>query len=256
MRVGMVFTGESIRNREKMMLIALNEKEQTALRNLGVFNCFDSAQLVKNEELLKRCFRKKALKTHPDRAASIGLDPDKMREAFQNLNDSYQLLMDRIMAHKGISRQVGKVHVRKERSTRKKEDAPSVGFYKGSFPDKKLRFGEYLYYSQMITWEQLIAALSWQFITRPKLGELAKMRGWITDVQILRILKTKRTSERFGLAAVNLGYLSADRCRMLLTEQKYKDLPIGKYFTGNAIFTEKQLRDHLGQFLWHNKKFS
>ncbi|MDC7225077.1 MAG: J domain-containing protein [Spirochaetales bacterium] len=239
------------------MLMPLNEEEKRALQQLGVYDCFDTVQLVRKEEFLRRQFRKKALRTHPDRALQHGSDPEMMREAFQNISDSYRLLMDRIMVHKGVSYRTAKVSVRKEETSRKKEttrtgQSVSVGYYKGRFPEKKLRFAEYLYYKKRITWEQLISALSWQFLNRPKLGELARRKGWMTNEQIVHVLKRKKSSQRFGLAAVKQGFLSEEKCRFLLKEQKQIGLPIGTYFTGQFILTEAQLKEHLGQFLLHN----
>ena len=238
------------------MSTILNEEEKKALNKLGVFDCFDTYQLVMKEEQLRHHFRKQALSTHPDRAMANGSDPELMKEAFQSINDSYRLLMDRIMIHKGVSYRTRKVKV-KPAPNEKKSDANSliIGFYKGRFPEKKLRFAEYLYYRKRITWEQLVSALSWQFINRPKLGELARTRGWMNDREILELLRNRKSSERFGLAAVNRGYLTVDKCRELLREQKKAGLPIGSYFLKECIMTESQLRKQLGLFLLHNSKF-
>ncbi|MDC7221716.1 MAG: J domain-containing protein [Spirochaetales bacterium] len=237
------------------MLKPLSEEEKRALNSLGLFDCTDAVQLVQKEDVLKKQFRKKALKTHPDRAAQCGRDPEQMRRAFQNINDNYQILMDRIMAQKGVSFRSSKVHVRKESPNATKEQSVSVGFYKGRCPEKKLRFAEYLYYCKKISWEQLISALSWQYTNRPKLGELARKKGWMTDEQIIRILREKKSSQRFGLASVNLGYLTVDKCRILLGEQKLTGLPIGSYFTKKYILTEAQLKEQLLLFIRHNRKY-
>ena len=238
------------------MSTILNEEEKNALRLLGVFDCFDTHQLVKREDQLRRHYRKQALSTHPDRAAARGADPERMKEAFQNINDSYRLLMDRIMIHKGVAFRTCKVKIRPEEQKKEtREKSVSVGFYKGRLPEKKLRFAEYMYYTKKITWEQLISALCWQFTNRPKLGDLARSKGWMTEEEILILLRYKKSSERFGLAAVNKGFLTIDRCRELLREQKSVGLPIGKYFLIKHIMTPEQLREQLGAFLVHNKKY-
>ncbi|MBN2628869.1 MAG: hypothetical protein JXA95_19555 [Spirochaetales bacterium] len=237
------------------MLMPLTEEEKNALQLLGVHDCFDTGQLILKEDMLRKQFRKQALSTHPDRAAARGGDPERMQSAFLDISESYQLLMNRIMIQKGVSYRTSRVHVRPEPKEKVKEKSVSLGFYKGRFPDKKLRFAEYLYYKKAITWEQLISALSWQFLNRPKIGEMARDKAWLTDSQILQIIRLKKSSQRFGLAAVNNGFLSVEQCREILRAQKRQNLPIGRYFLIHGIMDRTTLNENLGRFLLHNSRF-
>lgn len=49
-----------------------------------------------NEESLKKAFRSKAKKSHPDLAAHMGKDPRLMKLRFQELNDAFNILMERV----------------------------------------------------------------------------------------------------------------------------------------------------------------
>lgn len=49
-----------------------------------------------DEESLKKAFRNKAKKSHPDLAAHMGKDPRLMKLRFQELNDAFNILMERV----------------------------------------------------------------------------------------------------------------------------------------------------------------
>lgn len=247
------------------MVMALSVEEKKALHLFGVYDCHNAHQLIQQEEAIKRIYRKRALSSHPDRAQFRGFDPVQMVKVFQSVSESYQLLMQRIIHHKKgpqTSSRTVKVrpknyHKREKTETTspKKARSVSVGFYMGPVPAKQLRYAEYLYYKKYITWEQLISALSWQFINRPKLGELARERGLLTNNQILTILRAKKSSQRFGLVAVNKGFLSVANCKEILKFQRKAGLPIGKFFVDNSILSSLKLHETLNLFSEHNRQY-
>ncbi|MDC7242251.1 MAG: J domain-containing protein [Spirochaetales bacterium] len=49
-----------------------------------------------DEDSLKKAFRSKAKKSHPDLAARMGKDPRLMKLRFQELNDAFNILMERV----------------------------------------------------------------------------------------------------------------------------------------------------------------
>lgn len=239
------------------MVLALTAEEKRALQLFGVYDCHNAGQLLQREDLIRRVYRKRALTTHPDRAVLTGRDPIQMERAFQRVSESYRLLMEKIVLQKGSTPSPQTVRVNKGKAPRAGRQAGhvAVGYYKGYVPQKKLRFAEYLYYRRMITWEQLVASLSWQFMNRPKLGELARDKGWLDSKQVMVILKKKKSSQRFGLVAVQQGYISVERCKSLLVLQRNLGLPIGKYFQLEGILGREALDRSLMEFIVHNRQF-
>lgn len=53
-----------------------------------------------DEDSLKKAFRSKAKNSHPDMAVSLGKDPRLMQMRFQELNDAFNILMERIQREK------------------------------------------------------------------------------------------------------------------------------------------------------------
>ena len=53
-----------------------------------------------DEDSLKKAFRNKAKNSHPDLAVSLGKDPRLMQLRFQELNDAFNILMERIRKEK------------------------------------------------------------------------------------------------------------------------------------------------------------
>ena len=53
-----------------------------------------------DEDSLKKAFRNKAKNSHPDMAVSLGKDPRLMQIRFQELNDAFNILMERIQKEK------------------------------------------------------------------------------------------------------------------------------------------------------------
>jgi hypothetical protein len=239
------------------MPLTLTHEETKALHLFGVYDCHNAGQLLQREDFIRKLYRRRALSTHPDRAIIKGSDPDIMEKAFQNVNESYNILMQKIILQKGtIKNRPRKVKVQQQGDRKRKEETHSivVGYYRGYFPEKKLRFAEFLYYNKKITWEQLVASLSWQFMNRPKLGEIAKEKGLLNEEQILSILRNKKSSQRFGLVAVKNGFITVDKCKEILSMQKSLGLPIGKYFLHERIFTMGELNKFLYEFKVHNNQ--
>ena len=265
-----------------MNLTMSREEEKALLLLMGVTVAFD-------EQSLKKAYRRKVMVSHPDRAHTLGKDPAKMQVQFQEINDAFQLLLDKIrkdnslitrssyrknragaykhpsgtgrkqQSRRGTSSagsykaRQGK-SARPEGSTKKyhRRNAAPGQFYKGILPPKILRFAEYLYYTGEISWEELIHAIVWQYRNRPKLGELAESMGFLDNRQVLQIIKKRKLTETFGHAAVRLGMVERKTLDQLVRAQRMIGLPIGKYFTDRDIFSEEQLQQKLMSFRRHN----
>ena len=97
---------------------------------------------------IKQAFRSRVKEYHPDTARFNGAGTGD--EPFLKLKDAYDLLVS-VKSDKTI-----KIETDEERNQRHPAKNPRV------LPRRKLRLGEYLYYTGRISWNELIAAITWQ----------------------------------------------------------------------------------------------
>lgn len=88
---------------------------------------------------IKHAFREKAKECHPDMYRESG---DELQENFLKLKDAYDFLIS-----------VKSNHVDPQDKTVRSTV---------SIPNRKLRLGEFLYYTGKISWKDLISAITWQ----------------------------------------------------------------------------------------------
>jgi len=243
-----------------------------------------------DEDSLKKAFRSKAKKSHPDLAVRLGKDPGLMQIRFQELNEAFNLLMERLQKeqkghytyqpgpHNSPVREQKKAgqaytgsssardYRRSQSRTRTdfRQEAPRAEnpatpdkdpgdfYFNGRTPEKNLRFAEYLYYSGAISWTDLVQALVWQYRHRPKIGEMATASGLLEFEEVLEIIKEKKTGELFGETAVRLGFLDRDNLTALIRKQKQMDLPIGKFFLDSKKMSRETLHKKLSENRRHN----
>jgi len=215
---------------------------------------------------IRSAYRKVALLTHPDRRASTETTVDA--EAFIEASWAYERLSDFIKVRDRTPRRVRQNRWRSDRADVRpfthrrppqREQAqgpkkPEPGFFRGTLPNRKLLFGEYLYYSRAITWNNLIQAIVWQRNQRPKLGELARTWGWLKEGEFRRITKLRRLGEPVGEALVRAGTLSRAQLNALLHSQRRLQKPLGEYCVMNALLTRQQLFRALHECSLHNRK--
>lgn len=217
---------------------------------------------------VKSAFRKKALETHPDRLAGSGGAAGKRGALlFHTVKDAYEQLSRYLDAReKGY-----RFHGLRPRSAaspdfaavnrvRRSSSSPGAhqrrSFFQGAVPARKLLFGQYLYYSACITWQELNQALCWQRSQRPRLGEIARNRGWLGREEILLVLRSAtRSSLPFGQRALRQGLLTPVQLRLLLFEQKRLHRRLGEFFVATGVMSREQLRCALARFYRHNARF-
>jgi len=217
---------------------------------------------------LKAAFRKKALETHPDRAAFLDCQAPDLEGRFKQVNAAYRdlstyienpmkfVLINDCARNGQTSRSQGahfrpKSHPRSNYRPRDKQDGSS---FKGKVPDRKCLFGRFLYYNGLITYQELIEAIVWQKVQRPAIGNLALRWQWLYDQQIKDILGKKRLGERFGECALRHGYLTPDKLRMLLGRQNLLQPRIGKYFVENRILSAMSVERMAERMRHHNRQ--
>jgi hypothetical protein len=124
--------------------------------------------------------------------------------------------------------------------------------YNGPIPDRELLFGHYLYYSGLVNWQTIAKALVWQRTRRPRIGELGCNYGWLSNKDILHILKSRALTDAFGKSAVLQGFLTPNQLRLLLFQQKRLQKKFGDYFIANNLLSESQVNLLVQQFRNHN----
>ena len=126
----------------------------------------------------------------------------------------------------------------------------------GLLPRRSVLFAEFLHLSGLINWQQRIAAIVWQRKQRPPIGQLAQSWGYLQDWQVEALIRNRRLGERFGEAAVRLGWISAFQCQVLLGGQRRSQQPIGAYFLAEGIVSAVVLERALVVFSDHNRRYA
>jgi len=215
---------------------------------------------------VKAAYRKKALETHPDRAAVMDGRADFMEDRFKEIGMAYQLLSEFLAAPWKYSlNESGTLYERKPppprpaaaRKTPNRANAhrASEPLYAGRMPARSLLFGQYLYYAGQISLSALIKAIVWQRLQRPSIGAISVSWGWMEGSDVFDILRRRKYGEKFGECAFRLGCLSWYQLRRLLDKQKQAQPLIGKYFIEQNMLSSAQLFKRIVDMKIHNKKF-
>lgn len=209
---------------------------------------------------VKAAYRRKAMETHPDRAAVVEGRADFMEDRFKEISRAYQLLCVFLAAPWKYSlNEERTLYERRRTAPRKPSSRPAAKrtepLYGGRMPLRRLLFGQYLYYTGDISLSTLIKAIVWQKLQRPSIGAIAVSWGWFKGGDTLDVLRSRRHGEKFGECAVRLGCLSRYQLRRLLEKQRQTQPLIGKYFTENDILSSAEIFRKIVDMKIHNKKF-
>ena len=241
---------------------------------------------------IKSAYRKRAMETHPDRAA---LENDRVQrqrhDLFHSVQEAYENLIAFLDAkEKGYclpppARQApakaqpprpappkpqrpqqakpkpGKTHAQTKGGFRNTSGQPSVfwdteSLYQGALPNRRLLFGHFLYYSGLINWRTIIQALIWQRTERPRLGEIGQRFGLLNEEDVVHILRNRPILQPFGQTAMDLGLLSQPQLQMLVAHQKRLQKKFGEFFLEKQILEPSELRTLLQQYQEHNARVS
>ncbi len=197
-----------------------------------------------NEFDLKKVYREKVKLTHPDRAVILGRSFNDLEDDFKKVNDAYKVILH--YYHSVVT--VKPVFAKKEDYVYKRKETKTDDFsnkndfkYSLNLPNRRLRLSEYLYYSKIITWNQLISSIVYQNSRRPKIGQIAVSLDYIDDIQLSIIIKNIRPAEKFGDAAIRLGFIDLYKLFVLLGSQRKYNAPIGRYFVDKRIISKERL---------------
>jgi len=197
---------------------------------------------------LKTAFRKKALATHPDRSMTLGLAESELQVRFQEVSKAYEVLKFYITKNKEtpLTHSNDWTRVRKAKNCAGKKSGEAKWkedhFFQGMLPDRRLKIGQFLYYSKIISWQTLIDAIVWQKKQRPLFGQIARDWGYLTSEDVVRIISRKRYQDRFGDYALRNGYLTPFQQMAIAGRQRICQPLIGSHFIHKGVVTESQMK--------------
>ncbi len=120
-------------------------------------------------------------------------------------------------------------------------------------PNRKLKTGEYLFYSGQISCGDLLEAVAWQDNQHQKSGSFAVEMGYMKEKDRALVLQNKKKSEPYYAAAIRLGVLSATQRNWLLFKQRRQKQPIGEYFVEKNILSSQAIGRALVEKRSHNQ---
>ncbi|MBF0342083.1 MAG: MSHA biogenesis protein MshE, partial [Magnetococcales bacterium] len=116
-------------------------------------------------------------------------------------------------------------------------------------PPNKLRLGDLLVDTGLITAEQLLQALSHQEKTGAKLGEALVRLGFVTEQALQNFLNRQRQKLRIGDKLVDAGVISADQLQTALAEQKKSGKKLGQSLAQLGILSETRFLEFFAEQL-------
>jgi hypothetical protein len=209
---------------------------------------------------LKAAFRALAKASHPDRAQTLGVEPGALAAEFRRVRAAYELLLPFVSRAQPIPdplppriRGAGGA-VRPAACGGAVPAVRTDWRYEGSLPSRPLRFGEFLFYTRRIGWRDLVGAIVWQTRHRPRLGEYALERGWISAQSLCLIRRHARPNELWGETAMRLGLLDARQLAVLLGTQHMQGPAFGRFFVATGRLTEHELAALVLEQQRHNRR--
>jgi len=218
---------------------------------------------------IKTAFRKKAFETHPDRAMVLDSLTEDLHAQFIDVRLAYETLLF-FLETKNDAGLKGKpfpyskapdsfaernVHPRnKNKKSRFNPRNKSISdhFYSGNLPPGNLMFGQFLYYSGLISWRTLIEAICWQRRQRPLIGQIAVSWGLISTRDVTRILKIRTFDEKFCECAFRGGYISSFQQLALIGKQRKLQRPFGEFFIETGVLSHPKIMEMARKQQRHN----
>ena len=142
---------------------------------------------------IKHAFRSKVKECHPDVAGDAQTSSES--ENFLKLKDAYDFLIS-VKSNTAVTiKKTAEQNCRKERR-RENNTSPK------KLPNRRLKLGEYLYYSGKISWDELISALTWQRQNKKSSSRACLFGSYFTQFNIM-------SSTEMGFAVFKLNVHNA-----------------------------------------------
>jgi len=207
---------------------------------------------------LKTVYRRKALQTHPDRAMVILRPPEELNDHFKQVTSAYQTISTAMARRQTAKFPISpKTRARPHRTAAKHRRTRRMAnrFYSGPLPRRPLLIGQFLYYSGMISWKDLIDAIVWQKKQRPLIGQIARDWNMLSWADIAKVLSTRRPGERFGECSYRQGLINTFQQMALVGRQRRLQQPIGRHFISKGLFSDEDLNRMVDQMKRHNQRY-
>jgi len=225
---------------------------------------------------LKEAYRKRALETHPDRAATLAEPASSLEERFKEVTLAYERLSTFIESpwkhslwNPAVRKTAKADSAARNRRTHDGQGQRSPGndyrrsrsyglrehFWQGNLPKTKLLLGRFLYYNRIISMRSLIEAIVWQKRQRPTVGSIAVQWDWLTQDDIRSMLNMRNPGEKFCECALRCGHISSYQQSLLLVRQQMLQPRIGNYFIDQNIVTPQEMEYIVDQLRLHNRKY-
>ncbi|MBN2707162.1 MAG: hypothetical protein JXR89_12085 [Deltaproteobacteria bacterium] len=226
-------------------------------------------------EGIRRAYLNLAKTTHPDRFPGADLNFLKQKaEFFSRLTGAYDTLSAFIKARsRGVAFAArdrfekvspsAKDFVATPRSQRAGGAWTTTGaagdiFFSsrgGGLPPRHLPLGLFLYYRGYISYQDLARALVWQRSQRPRLGEISRRWGRLSEEEIKVVLRCRdQSAGRFGEKAVALGLLNRFQVDTMIHYQRRRQRPLGRFFVEQGLLPQVMLEKLLLELHDHNER--
>lgn len=113
-----------------------------------------------------------------------------------------------------------------------------------------MKFGLYLKNKGVLTAEALVAALEFQQLRMPPVGQLAMEEGVLSARQVFQILRCQSDlpHERFGDVAVGMGLMSPGELRRLLMIQWERKPHLADVLVRLSLLSQSQVDHYLAAY--------
>jgi hypothetical protein len=225
-----------------------------ALATLGLPVSRTSQSVRLQRAAVRRGFRREALRSHPDRAASAGMTAGALAASFRTVKAAYDDLAGVLG---GADELTVSAPSPRTRSARPRQTATRSAHAvrpqrARPLPNHALLLGQLLILTGRVTRAQLHDALRWQRARHRRVGQIAQGWGYMTFEEVSEVLRLRRDREPFCQAAVRLGYLTHFQQMAVLGRQHQHQ--IGRWFLKNGLLSEAEIRDAVGAQLRHNAR--
>lgn len=225
---------------------------------------FESSFLEHVQESgLRAAWRRKAFQTHPDRTTDRTA---KIRnnEHFIEVRHAYGLLRE-YLERRGVRHDPAAARVpgsgphrpgerppQRPRPQRTAAHRPGDRRPVAVVPRRRLRLGEFLYHSRVITFSALIETLVFQRRQRERFCEIVMRWGYLPEDRVQTLLARRLPPERIGETAQRLRLLSPLQVRLVLAFQRLRQEPLGRLFVRRGLLTNHHLEEQLSRLIDHN----
>jgi hypothetical protein len=214
---------------------------------------------------IKTAYRRKAFETHPDRAVITGEEVRVLEDRFRELSAAYDTAMDYLRRGGHVTWALSDSPWQGTRAGHGRAGSFSFSgldanlspsaLYTGGMPQRRLLLGQYLYYMRVISRPSLGAALVWQKMGRPLIGQIALRWKWLSRDDIRAILSSRVEREKFCDAAERLGYIASYQSLTLLGRQRVIQPKLGQYFIEKGILDAAGVTRAVRELRRHNRKY-